>query len=117
MDLGRQRTYTGIRPLPIEEQVKEKLLFTLDSRAENFRAIDVMVFEVAGPTMTKNDDRVENGRKKAAKNNVQKRQLLTTTTYIILFVYSILCILPSFTHFFTDSPTFLNYYTIRLSYA
>ena len=40
----------------------------LDSRADNFRAIDIMVFEVAGPTMTKNDDQVENDRKKAAKN-------------------------------------------------
>ena len=76
-----------------------------------------MVFEVAGPTINKNDDRVENGRKKAAKIIVQKCQLLTTTTYIILFVYSILCILPSFTHFFTDTPTFLNYYTIQLFYA
>ena len=60
-------THTGIRTLPIEGYVMEKLLFTMDSRAENFCATDVMVFEVARPTMTKNDDWVENGRKKAAK--------------------------------------------------
>ena len=40
-----------------------EVLFTLDNRAENFSAIDVMVFEAAQLTMAENGDRVGNGRK------------------------------------------------------
>ena len=73
MDLGRQCAYTGIRSLPIEGHVKEKLLSlcffyqivykeqTITKLAENgrkgFRALYVMDIEVAKHTM------VENGRK------------------------------------------------------
>ena len=56
----------------------------MDSRADNFRAIDVMVFEVTGPTMAKNDDRVENGRKKAAKNY---RAKMSITNYYDIYYF------------------------------